>query len=50
MSCDTQLARHVHVNIGTAQIFKEIMIGFKHWNIYVVPGTVSGVPNRNYIE
>ena len=32
------------------EVFKEIMIGFKQWNIYVVPGTVSGVPNRNYIE
>ena len=26
------------------------MIGFKQWNIYVVPGTVNGVPNGNYIE
>ena len=31
-------------------VFKEIMIGFKQWNIYVVSGTVNGVPNRNYIE
>ena len=31
-------------------VFKKIMIGFKQWNIYVVPGTVSGVPNGNYIE
>ena len=35
---------------GKKRVFKEIMIGFKQWNIYVVPGTVSGVPNRNYIE
>ena len=26
------------------------MIGFKQWNIYVISGTVSGVPNRNYID
>ena len=32
------------------RVFKEIMIGFKQWNIYVVPGTVSGVPNLNCIE
>ena len=31
-------------------VFKEIMIGFKQWNIYVVPGTVGRVPDRNYIE
>ena len=24
------------------------MIGFKQWNIYVVPGTVKGVPNRTF--
>ena len=26
------------------------MIGFKQWNIYIVPGTVSGFTNWNYIE
>ena len=32
------------------RLLKEIMIGFLQWNNYVVPGTVSGAPNRNYIE
>ena len=32
------------------RVFKKIMIGFKQWNIGVVPGNVRGVPSRNYIE
>ena len=31
-------------------VFKEITIGFKQWNIYVIPGTVGGVLIRNYIK
>ena len=30
--------------------FEKIMIGFKQWNMHVISGTVSGLPNRNYIE
>ena len=32
------------------KFFKKNMIGFKQWNIYVAPGTVTEAPTRNYIE
>ena len=32
------------------RVLKKTMTGFKHWDICVVPGSVRGVPNRNYIE